>query len=207
MSSDRPLTPTSYALLGLLAIQPWSSYELAKLMGRSLHYVLARAESNVYAEAKRLVVAGLAATEREAVGRRGRTVYSITEAGQAALDAWLAAPARPTLLEAEALVKVLFATRIPPDDLLGHIERFGEEAERTRAPWAALAREYVEGRGQFPDRLHVNTLFWVFAARYSRMRADWARWAADFVAGWPGPDGPDVEEVKRVLAAELAADR
>jgi PadR family transcriptional regulator AphA len=207
MSTDRPLTPTSYALLGLLAIQPWSSYELAKQMGRSLHYVLPRAESNVYAEAKRLVVAGLAETEREAVGRRGRTVYSITDAGRAALDAWLATPARPTLLEAEALVKILFGTGMPPEDLLGHIERFGAEAEQTRAPWAAIAQDYLEGRGPFPARLHVNTLFWVFAARYSRMRAEWARWAASFVADWPGPEGPEVEEVKRVLAAELAADR
>ena len=30
--SSRPLTTTSYAILGLLAIQPWSTYELAQLM-------------------------------------------------------------------------------------------------------------------------------------------------------------------------------
>jgi hypothetical protein len=35
VSRDR-LTTTSYALLGLLAVQPWSTYELTRQMDRSL---------------------------------------------------------------------------------------------------------------------------------------------------------------------------
>jgi len=30
MSTTAALTPTSYAILGLLAIRPWTTYELAK---------------------------------------------------------------------------------------------------------------------------------------------------------------------------------
>lgn len=63
--SSRPLTTTSFAILGLLAIQPWSTYELAQLMRRSLQFVWPRAESNLYAEPKRLVDAGLATAEVE----------------------------------------------------------------------------------------------------------------------------------------------
>ena len=203
MRPDRSLTPTSYALLGLLAIAPWSSYELAKLMGRSVHVVLPRAESNVYAAVKRLVDDGLATAERQATGRRARTVYAITPDGQAELDTWLTIPARPTALEAEALLKVLFATRLPTEDLLRHLHTFGDEADRTRDPWRAIAHEYLEDRGPFPARLHVNTLYWSFAARYARMRAEWAAWAASFVASWPGPEGPGPDVVKRVLASEL----
>ena len=69
-NSERELTTTSYAILGLLAIQPWPTYELAKQMRRSLHYVWPRAESNLYAEAKRLVEGGLAQARSEPVGRR-----------------------------------------------------------------------------------------------------------------------------------------
>jgi len=61
--SSRPLTTTSYAILGLLAIQPWSTYELAQLMKRSMHFFWPRAESNLYAEPKRLVEAELATAE------------------------------------------------------------------------------------------------------------------------------------------------
>ena len=43
--SRRPLTTTSFAILGLLAIQPWATYDLAKLMRRSLHFFWPRARA------------------------------------------------------------------------------------------------------------------------------------------------------------------
>ena len=77
--SRRPLTTTSFAILGLLAVQPWATYDLAKLMRRLLHFFWPRAESNLYAEPKRLVAAGLAEAREEWNGDRRRTVYSITD--------------------------------------------------------------------------------------------------------------------------------
>jgi PadR family transcriptional regulator, regulatory protein AphA len=201
----RTPTATSYAMLGLLAIRPWSSYELAKLMGRSIHRVLPRAESNVYAEAKRLVADGLATAQPTMVGRRRRTVYEITTVGRVALDQWLTEPARPTTLESEALVKVLFATSLPTERLLEHVQAFEAEVERARGPWFDIATEYLEDRGPFPDRIHVNALFWVFQARYAEVQIEWARWAAAWIATWPSPAGPGAESVKAVLAAELAS--
>ena len=59
-----PLSPTSHALLGLLAIQPWSTYELAKQVERSLGWFWPRAERKVYDEAKRLVRNGHARSTR-----------------------------------------------------------------------------------------------------------------------------------------------
>ena len=204
-TTTRTPTATSYALLGLLAIRPWSSYELAKQMGRALHFVLPRAESNVYAEAKRLVADGLATSVREATGRRVRAVYTITAEGQAALDAWLMTPPRPMSLEAEALVKILFSEHAAPDAILAQLHALEAEAAAPQAPWIAVANEYLDDRGPFPERLHVNVLFWAFAARYTRMRIEWARWAAAVVDGWPDSGAPDATSVKAVLAAELEA--
>src|SRR5438034_428456 len=89
-SQDRALTATSYGVLSVLAIRDHSSYELTKQMRLSLHYLWPRAESNVYAEPKRLVAAGLAEAREEWNGDRRRTIYSVTEAGRAALAGWLA---------------------------------------------------------------------------------------------------------------------
>jgi PadR family transcriptional regulator AphA len=89
------LTTTSYAILGQLALRPWTTYELAAEMRRNVHYFWPRAESLIYAEVKRLAVNGLAAAEKSAVGKRPRTTYSITPAGQAALSAWLETRPRP----------------------------------------------------------------------------------------------------------------
>ena len=85
--SNRQLTTTSYAILGLLAVKPWATYEMAKQLQRSLHFFWPRAESNLYAEPKRLVEAGLADAREEWNGDRRRTVYSITEKGRSAFRA------------------------------------------------------------------------------------------------------------------------
>ena len=60
MSSARGLTTTSYAILGLLAVRPWSTYELTRQMDRSLGRFWPRAESKLYEEPKKLAAQGLA---------------------------------------------------------------------------------------------------------------------------------------------------
>jgi hypothetical protein len=47
------LTTTSYAILGLLNIKPWSAYELTQQAQRSLRYAWPKSESHLYAEPKR----------------------------------------------------------------------------------------------------------------------------------------------------------
>jgi DNA-binding PadR family transcriptional regulator len=195
------LTPTSYAILGLLAIGPWSTYELTKLFGRSVQYVMPRSEANRYLEAKRLVDLGLATSDETMVGQRRRTEYRITDAGREALDAWLDRPARPSQLEAESLLKVLFADIAPIDMLLARIAEVGAEGAAIEAPWRELAREYASGDGLFPDRIHVNTLFWVFLDRWARLQADWAAWAAMEVESWRATGGrPDPAAMQTLLA-------
>ena len=82
-SSPAPsLTTTSYALLGLLNIRPWTTYELAKQVQRSLGWFWPRAERKLYEEPKRLVECGLATATSESTGKRPRTVYSITADGR-----------------------------------------------------------------------------------------------------------------------------
>ena len=83
---DTSLTTTSYALLGLLNIRPWTTYELAKQVQRSLGWFWPRAERKLYDEPKRLVEQGLATATNESTGKRPRTVYAITPAGLAALE-------------------------------------------------------------------------------------------------------------------------
>ncbi len=201
------LTPMSFAILGLLAIQPWSTYELIKLLGRSVQYVMPRTEASRYEEPKRLVRAGLATAVDEGVGQRPRTVYSITPAGREALADWLMRPARPTQLQSEALLKVLFANMAPLPTLLARIEEFGAEAEAVEAPWRLIAREYVDDEGPFPERSHVNALFWVLLDHWARLRADWARWAAMEAASWPDERGPTDREAIQVLLGDMLAGR
>src|SRR4029453_5915722 len=101
-SQERPLTTTSYGVLSILALRDHSTYALTRQMRISLPYMWPRAESNVYAEPKRLVAAGLATPREEWTGSRRRTIYSITEAGRVALAEWLPSP--PATPRAETAV-------------------------------------------------------------------------------------------------------
>ena len=63
MSSVRDrLTSTSFAVLGLLVVRPYSAYELAAQMRRSFVFIWPRAVSGIYEEPKRLVRAAFRAT-------------------------------------------------------------------------------------------------------------------------------------------------
>ena len=54
-SPQRPLTTTSYAILGLLSVRSWSAYELTDQMKRGLRYTWPRTETRIYQEPKHLV--------------------------------------------------------------------------------------------------------------------------------------------------------
>src|SRR5437773_887235 len=116
MSRRDELNTTSYAMLGMLAIRPWSTYELAKHMDRSLGRLWPRARSNLFNEPKKLVVHGMAKSADEMVGKRPRTVYTITPKGRRALRGWLGEPGEGPVLEFEQLMKVFFADQGSKDD-------------------------------------------------------------------------------------------
>ena len=124
------LTPTSYAILGLLAVKPWTTYELAQQMDRALGRFWPRAESKLYEEPKKLVAHGLARASSETIGKRPRTVYTITAKGRRALAKWVPTPGEGPVLEFEQLIKVFFAEHATKADLLATLAGVREWSER-----------------------------------------------------------------------------
>jgi PadR family transcriptional regulator AphA len=105
------LSPTSYALLGLLARRPATAYELNSSMQTSLMRVYwPRAESHVYSEPKKLLAHELVSERAETLKGRKRTVYTITEGGLAALKIWLEQAGSTELRsQSEFMLKLILA--------------------------------------------------------------------------------------------------
>src|SRR5262245_59085502 len=122
MSRPPTLTTTSYAILSLLGVRPWSTYELTQQMERSLGRIWPRAASKLYEEPKKLVEHGYARAKDELVGKRPRTVYAITPKGRRALARWLAEPGGGPVLEFEGLLKVTFAENGSKADVLATLD-------------------------------------------------------------------------------------
>ena len=84
------LTTTSYAILGLLNIKPWSAYELTQQAQRSLRYAWPNSESHLYAEPKRLVRLGFARVTETASGTGSHTSGVPNQRGRPACPQGLA---------------------------------------------------------------------------------------------------------------------
>ncbi len=196
------LNTTSFAMLGMLAIRPWSTYELAKHVDRSLRPLWPRARSNLFNEPKKLVAHGLALATDEAVGRRPRTVYTITPAGRAALRAWLGSPGDGPVLEFEQLLKLFFADHGSRTDALKTIGSIQAWAFERSALNIAVARSYVAGTAPFPERAAVLSIVGRFHADFADMVSAWADWATATIETWP--DDPSQAEVDWSFMKQLA---
>ena len=128
------LSPSSYVILGLLATcGPATPYELKKLVDDSIGYFWSFPRAQLYVEPERLVSLGLLMERREEGGRR-RRVYSITDAGRAALLAWLADETTISVeLRDAGLLKLRFAGLLEP-----------ERVARLARAQAALHRQRLE---------------------------------------------------------------
>ena len=181
-SQARELTTTSYAVLAVLALRDHSTYELTKQMRYSLHYLWPRAESNVYAEPKRLVAAGLATAREEWTGGRRRSVYSITEAGRAALREWIASPSSRQRYESEAVLKVFFGENGTREELLANLREVRDDALAGLAHWQEVADHYAAGEGEYPDRFGLSGLVARLLGEQQAVTARWTAWVEEVLA-------------------------
>jgi len=110
MLSTKRLSPTSYLVLGLLAREgPSTPYDLKRQVAATLGHFWSFPHALLYAEPPRLVELGLATETQELHGRRRRT-FTITPAGDAAVQEWLRRPSQDsTELRDPGLLQLYFA--------------------------------------------------------------------------------------------------
>ena len=203
MVQPRPLTTTSYAILGLLSLRPWTTYELAQQMQRALGQFWPRAESKLYDEPKKLVAHGYATATVEHVGKRPRTVYDITPAGREALGAWMPGQSDVPVIEFEGLVRVFFAEHGTKADVLAAIDAAHAWVDQRYAQSEGISRSYLDGEGEFPERLPWLILIGRFLEEMIDAVERWADWATATVEAWP--DDLDRAEPDLAVLEAMAA--
>jgi DNA-binding PadR family transcriptional regulator len=179
------MTTTSYAVLGLLAIQPWTTHELVQQVDRSLRRLWPRAQSKLYEEPKKLVAHGYAKAADDSVGRRRRTRYTITARGRHALAAWLQQPGVGPALEFEQLVKIHFADSGTKADIISNLEATRAWVLEQNEENLDAAHAYLAGEGAFPERAALNQLPGRFLTEFYVTLARWVEWASALVDTWP----------------------
>jgi DNA-binding PadR family transcriptional regulator len=130
MSTD--LTAFSYVVLTLVGRNGAGPHDLVR-MARQGRVYWSAAESQYYAEPKRLEKLGYLRAEKRPGRTRARTHYTLTEAGQAALVEWAAEPARFPRIQHEAVTRLLLGDMVPDALLLAGLDGLRRDLDEITA--------------------------------------------------------------------------
>ena len=140
------LNSTAYVILGMLKLGRRTGYDIKKLVDASTRFFWATSYAQLYPEFKRLEKAGLIDGESEPRGGRKRRTYSLTPAGEAALQQWLTSERDPLYeVRDEALLKLFFAGALEPEETIAVVRAKREFHERAHASLQELEPEAREG--------------------------------------------------------------
>ena len=145
---------TSYMILGGLSIEPnLSGYDIRKGVESSVGYFWRESYGQIYPTLKRLAAEGLiVASKSDSASRKGRQVYSLTEAGRACLREWLAVPFKNDPPRNEFLLKLFFGREAAPGVSIAHVRDLQERNRRMLATLLALETMATTQASQNPHQ-------------------------------------------------------
>ena len=212
-------SPTTFGLLGMLAVRSWTGYELTTQLQRSLRFVWPSSAGHLYREQRKLADLGWATVEDEPAGQRSRKRYSITPAGEDALTAWLQSTPEEPHFEIEGMLRLFHGDHGSVDDLVLALEATAASAITMRDELVGNAAEYLEpggpmsmleqgvggpgarvewhGREMFPERLHVIALVIDGTTRLLDTLAEFSTEVADEVGQWSATTDPGAVDSTR----------
>ena len=138
------LSPTARVILGLLAWEPRTGYEIKQATDRSTRFFWGASYGQIYPELRRLESAGLVESREEPRGRVPRRIYSLTSAGRSALDAWLEEADESYEVRDEGLLKLFFGDLMPAEQRLDLVRRRRAWHEETAVLFRRIGDELGE---------------------------------------------------------------
>lgn len=158
-------------MLALLSKQPNTGYGIGRLLRRELSHLWVARLQQIYSELAKLESEGLVvaacAQDRH---RPAKKVYSLTPAGESALDCWLAADPAPLHFRDDLLVRLYCLERQTTDLPVRRLEERRDEA--TRLVVELRQRLAEAGGGESPETGHLLALDAALARATSH--AEWA---------------------------------
>ena len=115
-------TAVTWAVLGLIALEPRSGYDVKRIIDKTIRHFWAASYGQIYPELRRLVEAGWLTGEDASSGGRRRRLYRITPAGRKALLEWQHGFETRIELRDESLLRLFFADTLPRDEALGLLQ-------------------------------------------------------------------------------------
>jgi PadR family transcriptional regulator, regulatory protein AphA len=119
-----------YLILGLLAEQPMTGYDIKKRVEAALRAATNASYGTLYPTLHKLLKEGaVEVQEVPQVSRPSKKVYRITEKGRREVDRWLKQPPASDQIRREFLLKLYLGKDLPAEDLQSLVSSRRDEAE------------------------------------------------------------------------------
>ena len=166
---------TDYVILGLLAEQPLSGYQIKKIIDIRFSFFWSESFGQIFPALKMLASEGLVEEcPQEPSGGRATRTYQLTPTGKAALVAWLGQPVEKESLRLEILLKTYFSGYAAPEAMLTHLSAFEESHARQLHILGLFQEELL--RIPDEDENHGDILRVIdFGQKVNRAYLDWCR--------------------------------
>jgi PadR family transcriptional regulator, regulatory protein AphA len=154
---------TKYTVLGMLALENLSGYEIIKIIQSSTNYFWSESEGQIYPALTQCVTDGLATCKEEKAAKIKRTkkVYSITAKGKKELITWLKKTSQSALVRNEFLLKLFFGGNIETRDNLHHVVHRQKEIQLELDSYEKLREEIIREHKNSP---HLK--YWILTLDY-----------------------------------------
>jgi len=132
-----------FALLGLLAVQPASGYDLKRAINRSTYFIWNATGPQIYNTLHTLREEGYLTSEALAQkGKPDKQIHTITASGRAALKEFMSEPIRSAVTRDEVLLRIFFGNfaskKTINRELEAYLERIREERKFMEATKARI---------------------------------------------------------------------
>lgn len=175
------ISTLGHALLGLLAREPATGYDLARALRRPVGYFWSARHSQIYPELARLEEAALVRhTVIEGAGPRATKRYRVTAAGRREVRAWLLATT-PEVDEKEILLRAYLLFVLTPTEATGVVRAIRTHHEQVLAHY----RSVVSG----PDPQEwgagaTDRATWHWGVAFEEGRIAWCDGLLERLAAW-----------------------
>jgi PadR family transcriptional regulator AphA len=132
-----------FALLGLLAVQPASGYDLKRAINRSTYFIWNATGPQIYTTLHNLREEGyITSKSLPQQGKPDKYIHTITAGGRAALKEFMGKPIRASVTRDEVLLRIFFGNfankRTMRRELEAYLARIGKERATMEATEARI---------------------------------------------------------------------
>lgn len=164
---------TLYVILGLLAHEEMTGYDIKKRIDSSLSFFWDAGFGQIYPSLGVLESEGLVTKRTEVSEKRPtRIVYSITESGRQKLKQWLSTPVEKESVRYEILLRLFFGKQLPLEENIKRIDEFKSRNQASYETMLQFKKELSGILSQSEDHLYIY-LTVLFGEKVYKAYLDW----------------------------------